>query len=160
VAGSGLLWDLGPHLVDQAMVLFGPPRTVWADLAVQRPTVEAVDYLHLVLGYGRLRVLLHAGMLVRDPGPRFEVHGDRGSLVTWGLDQPEVRATLTGEVAGLEQRGRLEGVPDAHGSFYAAMAAAVGGEGPVPVAPEDARAVVAVIEHALASARDGRVVEV
>ena len=160
VAGSGLLWDLGPHLIDQAMVLFGPPRTVWADLGVQRPGVEAVDYVHLVLGYGRLRAVLHAAMLVRDPGPRFEVHGDRGSLVTWGLDQPEVRATLTGEVAGLEQQGRLEGVPTAYGSFYAAMAAAVAGEGPVPVAPTDARATVAVIEHALTSAREGRVVEV
>jgi scyllo-inositol 2-dehydrogenase (NADP+) len=159
VPGSGLLWDLGPHLIDQAMVLFGPPRTVWADLGVQRAEVEAVDYVHLVLGYGRLRVVLHAGMLVRDPGPRFEVHGDLGSLVTWGLDRPEVRATLTGEVAGLEQRGRLEGVATAYGSFYAAMAAAVAGEGPVPVAPTDARATVAVIEHALAGARDGRVVE-
>jgi len=158
--GSGLLWDLGPHLIDQAMVLFGPPRTVWADLGVQRAAVEAVDYVHLVLGYGRLRAVLHAAMLVRDPGPRFEVHGDRGSLVTWGLDRPEVQATLTGEVAGLEQRGRLEGLPTAYGSFYAAMAAAVAGEGPVPVAPADARAAVAVIEHALASAREGRVVEV
>jgi scyllo-inositol 2-dehydrogenase (NADP+) len=158
--GSGLLWDLGPHLIDQAMVLFGPPRTVWADLGVQRAGVEAVDDVHLVLGYGRLRAVLHAAMLVRDPGPRFEVHGDRGSLVTWGLDQPEVRATLTGEVAGLEHRGRLEGLPGAHERFYAAMAAAVAGEGPVPVAPAEARATVAVIEHALTSAREGRVVEV
>jgi scyllo-inositol 2-dehydrogenase (NADP+) len=160
VPGSGILWDLGPHLIDQAMVLFGPPRTVWADLGVQRPGVEAVDYVHLVLGYGRRRAVLHAGMLVRDPGPRFEVHGDRGSLVTRGLDQPEVDATLTCEVGGLELRGRLAGVPTAYGSFYAQMAAAVAGEGPVPVAPDDARATVAVIEHALASARDRRVVEV
>jgi scyllo-inositol 2-dehydrogenase (NADP+) len=158
--GSGLLWDLGPHLIDQAMVLFGPPRAVWADLGVQRDGVEAVDYVHLVLGYGRLRVVLHAGMLVRDPGPRFEVHGERGSLLTWGLDEPEVRATVTGEVAGLELRGRLDGLPTAYGSFYAAVAAAVAGEGPVPVDPADARTTVAVIEHALASARDGRVVEV
>jgi scyllo-inositol 2-dehydrogenase (NADP+) len=104
--------------------------------------------------------MLHAGMLVRDPGPRFEVHGDRGSLVTWGLDQPEVDAKLTCEVAGLEQRGRLEGAATDYGSFYAAMAAAVAGEVPVPVAPADARAAVAVVEHALASARDRRVVEV
>jgi scyllo-inositol 2-dehydrogenase (NADP+) len=160
VPGSGLLWDLGPHLVDQALVLFGPPRTVWADLGVQRSEVEAVDYVHLVLGYGRLRAVLHAGMLVRDPGPRFEVHGDQGSLVTWGLDQPEVRATLTSEIAGLERHGRLEGLPDAHERFYGAMAAAVAGGGSVPVAPQDARTTVALIEHALASARDGRVVEV
>jgi scyllo-inositol 2-dehydrogenase (NADP+) len=158
--GSGLLWDLGPHLVDQAMVLFGPPETVWADLGVQRAAVEAVDYLHLVLGYGRLRVVLHAGMLVRDPAPRFEVHCDRGSLLTWGLDQPEVNATLTCEVGGLELRGRLAGEPTAYGTYYAQLAAAVAGEGPVPVTPEDARATVAVLEHALASAGDGRVVEV
>ena len=83
VPGSGILWDLGPHLIDQALQLFGLPGTVWADVGVQRPGVEAVDYVHLVLGHGRLRVLLHAGMEVRDPGPRFEVHGDRGSFLTW-----------------------------------------------------------------------------
>jgi scyllo-inositol 2-dehydrogenase (NADP+) len=179
VPGSGVLWDLGPHLVDQAVALFGPPQTVWADVGVQRPGVEAVDYAHLVLGYGRLRVLLHAAMLVRDPGPRFEVHGDRGSLVTWGLDPqeqalraggrpgdpgwgsvpPDRQGTLTVEVAGLEVRGRLAGVPGDYGAFYAAMAAAVAGEGPVPVAAAEARDTVAVIELALQSSRGGRVVQ-
>jgi scyllo-inositol 2-dehydrogenase (NADP+) len=160
VPGSGVLWDLGPHLIDQALVLFGRPDTVWADVGVQRAGVEAVDWFQLVLGYGRLRVLLHAGMLVRDPGPRFEVHGDRGSLLIWGLDRQEVDATLTVEVGGLEQRGRLAGVPGASATFYAAMAAAVAGEGPVPVPPTEARDVVALIELALASAREGRMVPV
>jgi scyllo-inositol 2-dehydrogenase (NADP+) len=160
VPGSGILWDLGPHLIDQALQLFGLPATVWADLGVQRPGVEAVDYVHLVLGYGRLRVLLHAGMEVRDPGPRFEVHGDRGSFLTWGLDRQEAGGALTTEVAGLELRGRLAGVPAAHQAFYAAMAAAVAGDGPVPVAPSEARDTVLVIEHALASAGDGRVLRV
>jgi len=160
VPGSGILWDLGPHLVDQALQLFGLPATLWADVGVQRPGVEAVDYVHLVLGYGRLRVLLHAGMEVRDPGPRFEVHGDRGSLLVWGLDRPEVDATLTTDVAGLELKGRLAGAPAAHERFYAAMAAAVAGDGPVPVAPAEARDTVMVIEQALASARDGRLVRV
>jgi predicted dehydrogenase len=177
VPGAGVLWDLGPHLVDQALALFGRPETVWADVGTQRPGVEAADYAHLVLGYGRLRVLLHAAMLVRDPGPRFEVHGERGSFVSWGLDPqeqalraggrpgdpgwgtvPPDRATLTTEVAGLEVAGRVAGVPGDYGAFYAAMAAAVAGEGPVPVAPGEARDAVAVIEHALASSRDGRVV--
>jgi scyllo-inositol 2-dehydrogenase (NADP+) len=160
VPGSGVLWDLGPHLIDQALQLFGLPETVWADVGVQRPGVEAVDYVHLALGYGRLRVLLHAGMEVRDPGPRFEVHGDRGSFVTRGLDREEVDDTLTTEVAGLELRGRLAGVPAGHQAFYAGMAAAVAGEGPVPVTPAEARDTVAVIELALASAREGRVLRV
>jgi scyllo-inositol 2-dehydrogenase (NADP+) len=160
VPGSGLLWDLGPHLIDQALQLFGLPGTVWADLQVQRPGVEAVDWVDLVLGYGRLRVLLRAAMEVRDPGPRFEVHGDRGSLLTWGLDRPEVDATLTTEVAGLELRGRLAGLPGDHGAYYAAMAAAVAGQGPVPVTAAEARDVIMVIEHALESGRQGRVVRV
>jgi scyllo-inositol 2-dehydrogenase (NADP+) len=178
--GSGVLYDLGPHLIDQALVLFGLPETVSADLCAQRPGVEAVDWVHLVLGYGRLRVLLGAGMEVRDPGPRFEVHGDRGSFVTWGMDgqeaalraggrpgdpgwgsePPDRHGTLTTEVAGLQLRGRLAGVPGAYQAFYAAMAAAVAGEGPVPVPPAEARDTIMVIEHALQSARDGRVVRV
>jgi scyllo-inositol 2-dehydrogenase (NADP+) len=158
VPGSGILWDLGPHLIDQALQLFGLPGTVWADVGVQRPGVEAVDYVHLVLGHGRLRVLLHAGMEVRDPGPRFEVHGDRGSFLTWGLDRQEADGTLTTEVAGLELHGRLASAPGAYGTFYAQMAAAIADDGPVPVTPAEARDTVLVIELALQSAREGRVV--
>src|SRR5215211_6893677 len=180
VPGSGLLWDLGPHLIDQALQLFGLPETVWADLQVQRPGVEAVDWVNLVLGYGRLRVLLRASMEVRDPGPRFEVHGDRGSFVKWGMDlqeaamrdgarpgdpgwgsePPERHGALTIEVGGLELRGRLASAPGAYQDFYAAMAAAVAGQGPVPVPAAEARDTVLVIERALASAHEGRVVKV
>jgi scyllo-inositol 2-dehydrogenase (NADP+) len=176
--GSGLLWDLGPHLVDQALVLFGRPETVWADLAIQRPGVAAVDHLQLVLGYGRLRVQLQAGMLARDPGPRFEVQGDRGSFVKHGLDPQEgaLRAgatpggpgwgsepadrhgTLTTEVGGLELTGRVATLPGRYQDFYAAMADAVEGRGPVPVPAEEARAGVEVIELALRSSHEGRVV--
>jgi scyllo-inositol 2-dehydrogenase (NADP+) len=178
--GSGVLWDLGPHLIDQALQLFGLPETVSADLGVQRHGVEAVDWLHLVLGYGRLRVLLQAGMEVRDPGPRFEVHGDRGSFVKhgldlqevamraggrpgdpgWGSEPPERHGTLTTEVAGRELQGRLASVPGTNQAFYAAMAAAVAGQGPVPVAAAEARDTIMVIGQALRSSREGRVVRV
>jgi len=180
VPGSGILYDLGPHLIDQALVLFGLPETVSADLAVQRPGVQAVDWVHLLLGYGRLRVVLQAGMQVRDPGPRFELHGDQGSFVKdgldgqeealraggrpgdpgWGGEPPERHGTLTGEVAGLELRGRLATMPGAYQTFYAAMATAIAGDGPVPVAASEARDTIMVIEHALQSSREGRVVRI
>ena len=176
--GAGVLYDLGAHLIDQALCLFGAPATVWADLGTQRPGAGAVDYAHLVLGYGTRRVILHIGSLVRAPGPRFEVHGDRGSFVKDGMDgqiaamlagarpgdpgfgaePPERYGTLTTELGGLTSTGRLASVPGDYAAFYRQMAAAVRGEGPVPVPAEQARDVVRVIERAMESSRDGCVV--
>ena len=177
--GAGVLYDLGAHLIDQALCLFGAPHTVFADLLTQRPGGGAVDYAHIVLGYDVLRVLLHAGSLVRAPGPRFEVHGDRGSFVKdgtdgqiaallaggrpgdagWGREPPDRHGTLTVELAGLVSTGRLESVPGSYEVFYRAMAAAVRDGGPGPVPPEQARDVIRVIECATASSREKRVVE-
>ena len=176
--GGGVLYDLGAHLIDQALCLFGVPRTVWADLLTQRPGGRAVDYAHLVLGYDTLRVLLHVGSVVRAPGARFEVHGDRGSFVKdgmdpqiaamlaggqpgdpgWGTEPPDRYGTLTTELGGLVSTGRLASVPGSYEVFYRAMAAAVRGDGPVPVPPQQARDVIAVIECAMASSKEGRVV--
>jgi scyllo-inositol 2-dehydrogenase (NADP+) len=178
--GSGILYDLGSHLIDQALQLFGLPSTIMADVGTQRPGVPADDYVHLVLGYGRLRVILHAGMVVRDPGPRFEVHGDRGSFVKhgldpqeealrsgrrpgdpgWGSEPPERNGMLTTEVGGLELHGRLASVPGAYQAYYAGMADAIQGVGPVPVTAREARATILCIELALQSSREGRAVEV
>ena len=178
--GSGILYDLGSHLIDQALQLFGLPSTIMADVGTQRPGVPADDYVHLVLGYGRLRVILHAGMVVRDPGPRFEVHGDRGSFVKhgldpqeealrsgrrpgdpgWGSEPPERNGMLTAEVGGLELHGRLASVPGAYQAYYAGMADAIQDGGPVPVTAQEARATILCIELALQSSREGRAVEV
>jgi scyllo-inositol 2-dehydrogenase (NADP+) len=176
--GAGVLYDLGAHLIDQTLHLFGTPETVWADLGVQRPGGGAVDYVHVVLRYGPLRAILHAGSLVRAPGPRFEVHGDRGSFVKDGMDgqiaailaggrpgdpgfgdePPAHHGTLTTEQAGLASTGRLASVPGDYAAFYREMAAAVRGEGPVPVPAGQARDVVRVIGCAMESSREGRVV--
>ena len=82
--------------------------------------------------------------------------GDPG----WGSEPPERHGALTIEVGGLELRGRLASAPGAYQDFYAAMAAAVAGQGPVPVPAAEARDTVLVIERALASAHEGRVVKV
>jgi len=145
--GSGVLYDLGTHLIDQALHLFGLPTTVMADLQMQRPGAIVADYLHVVLGYEKLRVVLQAGSLVRARGPRFEVHGDKGSFVKhgidgqeaalrsgtrpgdpgWGADRPDRYGTLTTEVGGLEVTGSVTTVPGAYESFYREMARAIRG---------------------------------
>ena len=170
--GAGLLYDLGPHLIDQALRLFGVPETVSADVRAQRPGAVVDDYFHLVLGYGPLRAILHAGSLVLAEGPRFEVHGDAGSYVSHGID-PQLAALLSGArpgdpgwgVGGVEGTlttvdgaRRLEIVPGAYETFYRQLAAAIGGQGPAPVPAGEARDTIRMIEHALRSSGDGRVV--
>jgi predicted dehydrogenase len=86
---SGIWYDLGPHLADQALQLFGMPDSIFADFAMQRPGATAVDYFHVLLNYGRKRVILHASSLVVANAPRFFVHGTLGSYVKHGMDTQE-----------------------------------------------------------------------
>ncbi|MFL5743449.1 MAG: oxidoreductase [Niastella sp.] len=87
--GSGILYDLGPHLLDQVLYLFGMPHTITADIRRQRPHAKVDDYFDLRLDYGFLKVMLQAGMLVREPGPRYLIHGTKGSFVKSGEDPQE-----------------------------------------------------------------------
>jgi predicted dehydrogenase len=87
--GSGIFYDLGAHLIDQALYLFGIPQTVTADIRIQRPGAKTDDYFDLRLDYGFTRVILKSGMLVREPGPRFMIHGTLGSFLKYGEDPQE-----------------------------------------------------------------------
>ena len=174
-AGTGLLYDLGSHLVDQALRLFGPPEAVAADLAAQRDGAAVDDYFDLTLFYGLRRVRLCAATLVAAPRPRFALHGKAGSFVKYGLDpqEPQLQAGLRPGDAdfGVEDsawhgvftdpEGKTEPVvtrPGRYLDYYAGIAAAIRGEAPVPVDPGEARAGLALIEAARRSAASGCVV--
>lgn len=170
--GAGLLADLGPHMIDQALLLFGPPEAVTADLAAQRVEATADDYFDMTLHHGRRRVRLAASTLVAAPRPRFALHGTGGSFVKYGLDPQE--ALLKAGAAptdpefgedGAGQAGILTGAdgrstpvptrPGRYRAFYEAVADAILIGAPVPVAPGDARAGLAIIEAARRSASEG-----
>ena len=87
--GSGILYDLGPHLIDQALCLFGLPKAITADIRMQRPHSKVDDFFDLRLDFGFTRVTLHAGMLVREAGPRYMIHGTKGSFIKYGEDPQE-----------------------------------------------------------------------
>ncbi|MGV3658060.1 MAG: Gfo/Idh/MocA family oxidoreductase [Chitinophagaceae bacterium] len=87
--GSGILYDLGPHLIDQALCLFGLPQTITADVKKQRSFSVVDDAFELKMDYGFLQVVLKSGMLVREPGPRYQIHGTLGSYIKWGEDVQE-----------------------------------------------------------------------
>lgn len=170
--GSGLLYDLGPHMLDQAVQLFGMPQRLFADLASQRDGAQAVDYVHLVLYYGAMRVVLQAGALVQAPTPRFAVHGDKGSFVKFGLDTQEDALKAGGRPGGagwgrdpvhgeLYLDGAVQSVTMQDGCYqcyYEGMVEAIRHGAPAPVSAADALATIRLIEAALRSAAEGRVI--
>lgn len=171
--GGGIWYDLGPHLLDQALRLFGPPRALFADLALQRADARAVDYFHVLLRYERLRVVLHGSVLVPGGSPRFVAHGTAASFVKHGLDPQEERLKRGpaggpgwghDPVAGALFRAAPQGapaedVPNVNGdylAYYAAVRDAIRDGAPNPVPPEEAAEVVALLELAAESAARGR----
>ena len=169
--GSGLLYDLGPHLIDQALRLFGIPDCVEATLAKQRHNATTDDFFRIVLRYGEMVATLQAGSLVAGGSPRFAVHGDKASIVKqkpdvqedqlragmvpgcadWGFD-PDDAVRYDGGAASAEPVKSARG--DQRG-YYVALREALRGRGPNPVTPEQGATVMAVIEAAFRSHEDG-----
>ncbi|MEL3972498.1 oxidoreductase [Rossellomorea oryzaecorticis] len=89
IDGGGVLYDLGAHLIDQALYLFGKPKWVFADVFSQRDPEKAEDYFQITLGYENTRIGLYSRSIVLDPGPRYQVHGRKGSFVKYGMDRQE-----------------------------------------------------------------------
>ena len=171
--GGGLLYDLGPHLIDQALNLFGTPQTVYAQVATRRDNASADDFVHLLLGYEDRDVVLHASVLANAPTPRYLIHGTRGSYTKFGLDSQEdqLRAGLRPGDAGwaINPPGRLQTVDGVlafdgelatlngdYASYYAAVADTIERGLPFPVTPDEAVDVMTVIELARASHEQGR----
>ena len=172
--GSGVFVDLGAHLIDQALQLFGLPEAITADIVIQREQAQIDDYFHVVLRYGRRRVVLHASTLAAAPGPRFTVHGSLGSLVITGLDGQEAALkagktpsgddggssayTSTAVLTRADEKDAIELAAGNYPCFYRSMAAAIAGESDVPVPPRQALDVMRVIELAQRSASEGRTI--
>jgi scyllo-inositol 2-dehydrogenase (NADP+) len=169
--GGGVLSDLGPHMVDQALALFGMPAAVSADLLAQRRDAKVDDYFDLTLHYGSRRVCLRCSTLIAEPRPRFAVHGSQGSFIKYGLDPQEAQLR-----AGMDPRddsfaldetggiltlggGRHAEVPIERGNyraFYEGVADAILDGAPVPVAPADARVGLVLIDLARRAAALGQ----
>lgn len=172
--GGGLWLDLGSHLLDQAVQLFGLPAGLQVDLATQRDGAVTNDAFHAQLRYAHgLRVVLHASALVAAPGARFAVHGTGGSWVKSGLD-PQEDALKTGQrpdgVArwDLPEETATFVLPDdrhpdlvrssphavkagCYTDYYAAVRDAILGVGPNPVTGEEAARVMALLELGIKS---------
>jgi predicted dehydrogenase len=169
--GAGLWYDIGPHLIDQAVQLFGLPVDVQATLRTLRPGGETDDWFHGRLDYATRQVILASTMLAADAPPRFVVRGTSGSLVKHGGDPQEARL-MAGERPGrpgwgqdddpllvLRDGAEVERLPvpaGDYGQFYAAMRDAIRDRRPSPVSVAEATAVMAIIAAGIESSRTGR----
>ncbi len=173
--GGGLLMDLGSHLIDQALQLFGPVASVYCELDRRRPGVAVDDDVFVALTHASgVRSHLWMSVLASQLGPRFRLLGRKASYVKFGLDMQEdaLRAGLRPGAAtwGQEPSERwgvagagddvrpVETVQGHYGRFYAGVEAALRGGGPVPVDPEDSCRVLEIIEAARRSVQERTVV--
>ena len=177
--GSGVLFDLGPHLIDQALVLFGSPQKITATAFSQREGSQVDDAFDVAMEYPGMRVLVRARMLAYSPGPHFLTHGTRGSFVKYGMD-PQEGPLRRGEVPDgpdwgphwgeepEEQWGTL--AVEGEGSrkvkteagdyrgFYANVRDAMVQGTTLAVTEKQAARVIRVIELAHRSSREGRTI--
>ncbi|WP_148399349.1 oxidoreductase [Enterobacter mori] len=170
VPGSGLWFDLGPHLIDQTLQLFGLPQSVQGNIATLRDGAEINDWAHVVLNYPEHKVILHASMLVAGGTSRFTVHGDKASVVKARIDQQEAQL-LAGVIPGSERWGedsddmvlfdaagdatRLKTPKGDQRQYYINVRDALTGTIGNPVHPVEALAVMAVLEAAVRSSETG-----
>lgn len=170
VPGSGLWFDLGPHLIDQTLQLFGLPQSVQGNIATLRDGAEINDWAHVVLNYPEHKVILHASMLVAGGTSRFTVHGDKASVVKARIDQQEAQL-LAGVIPGSESWGedsddmvlfdaagdatRLKTPKGDQRQYYINVRDALTGTIGNPVHPVEALAVMAVLEAAVRSSETG-----
>ncbi|MBY0549530.1 MAG: oxidoreductase [Candidatus Obscuribacterales bacterium] len=172
--GGGLWYDLGPHLVDQVIELFGVPDSIFADLGMQRQDATAVDYCHVLLRYGKRRVILHASAMVGAVGPRFVVHGTLGSYVKTGMDKQEdslksgatpltqewgldpTKGELTTWKDGVATTSEVITARGRYQDYYSAIRQAILKQAPNPVPAAEALTVMRVLEAATKSAEAKR----
>ena len=177
--GGGLLWDLGSHLIDQALVLFGEPVRVYAEMTCRRPGAEVDDDTVVALTFAdAVNAQLWMSVVTRILGPRFRVQGLLGAYEKYGLDPQEdaLRAgarpgsdswgqeprsawgRLLTDVRGVTFDGAVETLAGAYPRFYAGVRDALTNKKALPVDPRDALRTLHIIEAARRSAQTGTVV--
>ncbi len=176
--GAGVLYDLSPHLVDQALQLFGWPNAIFADNWKMRKEVEAADYFELILFYDQLRVRLKATCIARESQYGYIIHGTKGSFLQQRSDLQEQQLQLGAkpgllpwcepparpdgllhtEINGMLVREETSSVPGNYMGYYDAVHKAIceGGKNPVPAS--DAILNMKVLEAALKSVKEQRVI--
>ena len=178
--GTGILYDLGSHLIDQAQTLFGLPQSITADIRTQRKDSKIIDNFELILDYKDLKVTLKGGMLVREPLPRYILLGEQGSFVKYGLDVQEedlkigktplntinwgieprnIWGKINTEFNGVHFVGEVESEAGNYCVYYENVRDAIWGNAGLAVTATQAANTIKIIELAMQSHAEKRTVD-
>jgi scyllo-inositol 2-dehydrogenase (NADP+) len=177
--GSGLLYDIAAHLADQAVCLFGNPKSIFADLRTQRPSGKIIDAFEVIMDYGKLKVTLKGNYLSKIPLPRFTLHGTEGSYMKngldpqeetlkdfgyrnspeWGAEEPEYWGMIDTKINDLNYSGEIETYAGSYAAFYENVYEAIVNGKELAVKPEEAMNTIRIIELAIESSVKGAVVK-
>lgn len=176
--GTGSLYNLGVHIIDQVLVLFGWPWSLRADIAIQRPGGRVTDYFELAFYYDDLKVILKSSYLVREQGPRYTLHGSEGSFVKYGgdpqegflarggspldpgygLEEEASWGILNTSREGLHFKGKLETCQGSYMGYYDNIFAVLREGKELIVKPEHGIDTIRIIEAAIRSQEEQRTV--
>lgn len=177
--GSGVFYDLGSHLIDQVLWFFGLPKSVTAHIGMQRPWSKTDDSFDVKLHYEDFTATIKAGVVCKIPGPTYQLHGDNGSFVKYGLDvqeaaidagrkpteadwgyEPEdIWGSLDVIHQGLKIQGVIESEQGDYSDYFINLRDTIQGEAELDVKPEEARDVIRIIELAFQSNKEKRTIE-
>jgi scyllo-inositol 2-dehydrogenase (NADP+) len=173
LAGSGIFYDLGPHLIDQALMLFGKPNAITADIRKMKSYSQVDDFFDVKIEFNNLIVTLHASMLVREMGPRYMIHGTKGSFIKsgedpqeellkagvlptgndWGKEDPTNYGLIHSEIDGKVIREIYPSLQGSYGMFYQNLYKSIAEGAPLKETPEHGSDVINLIELAFESSR-------
>lgn len=176
--GAGILKDLGPHLIDQAICLFGSPKAVFGDIRITRDGSLVDDWIDLLLLYENLRVRLKASFFVKEANPAYTIHGKKGSflkprgdvqedelklgkkpnLESWGTESEDLQGLLHTQINGKEVREKIPTLQGNYFSFFDGVYDSIVNDKTEPVTAQDGVKVMQVIEAAILSNEQQKVI--
>ena len=164
--GTGILYNLGSHMLDQVVMLFGMPNEVDARIGIQRPNGKVEDFYDIRMHYDSFQTIVKSSYLVREATPRYILHGTEGSFIKYGID-PQEQALKDGRIpgsqgwgsegrefwgklnttlGGLHYEGLVETLPGNYSAFYKNVFHAIRNNEPLAVKPEESKDVIRLIE--------------
>lgn len=164
---SGILYDLGSHMIDQAISIFGKPQSIFGESFTQREGSEIEDAFDLRMDYGKLKVTIKSSLLVKDEGPRYKIHGTKGTFTKFGFDvqesqlrsgwfpnmpgfgaeEPKYFGSLKTSLGGMEFTGTIDTIPGNWDFLFIDLANSIQNQTDFGIKHEDIITQIEIIEQ-------------